>query len=196
MLLLLLLTLAANVVPQLDGAIGADEWKGAQQHALKGGGEVLLLQREKVLYVAVRGEKRGIASLCVGDGNRVSVLHASAALGTAEYAREGDAWRRRANFKYEVREAASDEAKAKHRGEWAWLANASRAGTPVREFAIELTPERQFLAVAFVTFDGGDAIAYWPEGVRDDCAALRLAQGWAEETQTFAPATWYRVARR
>ncbi len=193
MLLLHLLTLSN--VPQLDGAIGADEWKGAQSHALKGGGEVLLLQRGEVLYVAVRGEKRGIASLCVGDADRVSVLHASAALGTAEYAREKDGWRRRANFKYEVREAATEEARAKHLAEWAWLSNPSRAGTPVREFAIELTPERRFLSVAFVTFDGGDAIAYWPETVRDDCAALRLGQGWAEESQTFAPATWYRLAR-
>lgn len=189
---------AEDAVPTLDGVIAEGEWSGAARHALTGGGDVLLMMRNGTLYVAVRGAKRGLASLCIGDERRVAILHSSAALGTAAYARDGERWSRRADFDYELRDsprtgAPSEDAKARHMLQWSWLANPSHTGAPIREFAIQASDARRFLAVAFVTVDEPMTIAYWPETVNDDCAALRLGQGWAGESQVFAPARWYRI---
>jgi len=189
-----------GAAPEIDGVIGEKEWAGSARHELAGGGDLLLLRRGDMAYVAVRGAATGLASLCVGNAKTVSILHSSAALGTAVYERAGDAWRRQKNFEFVVRDSPrtgppSGEAKQKHMQDFGWLSNPSFRGSPVREFAIRLAPERQFLGVAFVTTDGEGTVASWPASMRDDCAALRLGQGWTEESQKFEPQTWHRLLR-
>ena len=198
----LLLCPLVHAAPKIDGVIDEKEWAGAQRYPLTGGGDVLLLEQDEVLYVGVRGEKTGLASLCVGDGDRVSILHSSAALGTAGYARSGDQWQKKTDFTFEIRDSPrtgppTEADKAKHFERWGWISNSSFQGSPVREYAIKLTPERQFLGVAFVEIEGDDmSVAYWPETVQDDCSALRLGQGWLGENQKFSPATWYRLTKK
>ncbi len=199
--ILLILFFAATLAaaPRIDGVIGPDEWAGARRQALEGGGEALLLREGDVLYVAVAGPRPGIASLCVGNDTRVSILHASAALGTATYEKDGAQWRRRRNFEYVVRDSPrtgppSEEEKAKHLAEEGWLANSSRSAAPAREFAVRLTPERVALGVAFLGTDDPPAVSHWPSTIGDDCKAVRLGQGWADEVQRFAPMTWDPIA--
>lgn len=190
----------SGAAPRIDGVIGEKEWAGSERHELAGGGEVLLLRRGDMIYLAVHGASTGLASLCVGNAKTVSILHSSAALGTAIYDRAGDGWQRQKNFEFVVRDSPrtgppSDDVNQKHMQEWGWLSNPSHRGSPVREFAIRLTPERQFLGVAYVTTDGEGSVASWPRSMRDDCAALRLGQGWTEEAQKFEPQTWHRLSR-
>jgi hypothetical protein len=45
------------------------------------------------LRIVVSGEKPGIASVFVANGDEINVLHAPAALGTAVYKRDGKRWK-------------------------------------------------------------------------------------------------------
>lgn len=181
---------------QIDGKMEAQEWRDATRYALSAGGDLLLLERDDAIYVGILGPQRGIAHVCVGGDRNVSILHSSAALGTAEYERVVDNWQRTVDFKYEVRDspqsgAPSAEVNKLYSKQWGWLSNPSHEGSSSREFVIARTPRRMFLGVVFMTIGDDSKISYWPETLRDDCAALRLAQGWANDRQTFNPAGWH-----
>jgi hypothetical protein len=202
--LLALLLLSASAIaagdrtPKIDGVLGDGEWSGAKRYELTGGGAVLLLHRPGVAYVAVQGSKRGLASLCIGDSNHVTILHSSAALGTAAYTLRGGRWHRESDLAYAVRDARtgppSEASKAEFLAMNGWLSNPSFAGSSVRDFEIRLTPARRRLAVTFLSTESeAPQISRWPAAVHDDCATTRLAQGWAEEWQTFDPATWQSI---
>ena len=70
----------------LDGKLGEQEWQYAARHALGAEGELLLQHDDNFLYVGLRGNHPGWAHVYVFDGEKVSIHHASAALGTAIYA--------------------------------------------------------------------------------------------------------------
>jgi hypothetical protein len=187
----------AQARPVIDGTIDRDEWAGAQRHALNGGGELLILQQANDLYVAVRGGTRGFPSLCLGDKDQVEVLHASAALGTAVYTRHDRSWTRSAAFDWKVRDrAAPAEQLAAEResffAEHQWLANASSAESPDREFRIRLTPTRRQLGVAFLDTATKRA-AYWPADAADGCVDSELLRGEAPKLLKFNPWRWHEL---
>jgi hypothetical protein len=76
-----------------------------------------------------------------------------------------------------------------------WIANPSAAGSPQREFRVNLTGVSA-VAVAYLSTGEPMAVARWPESVRDDCASVALGQGRLEETASFQPDAWYDVRRR
>lgn len=78
--------------PTLDGAIGDDEWAGALR--IERDGHTLFLMRDGGrVSVGVRSPAEFvITTICIRDGDRVRIVHASAALGEAVYRRDGDSW--------------------------------------------------------------------------------------------------------
>jgi hypothetical protein len=185
--------------PTIDGLIDPKEWSGARREHLigNGGGELLLLRADADLYVAVTGAGPGYPSLCVGDAERVEVMHASAALGSVSYARTNDRWRRGKPFEWRVRDAAGAAStlladRESFFAEYRWLSTASRAGAPAREFRITLDTERTRLGVVFLSTDTMKH-AYWPASMNDGCRNLDLLRGDAPDTLPLDPASWHRI---
>ncbi|HEY0143151.1 MAG TPA: hypothetical protein VGF48_19825 [Thermoanaerobaculia bacterium] len=188
----LLLVALFALAPVLDGVLGTDEWSGpaVRRESMEGGGEVWLRRDGDRLFVAVKSLKRGIASLCTGNKDDVEILHASAALGTARFHREGKEWKPMRSFSWTTRADATAEERAAHMASAGWLANASTAPNLVREFEIRLQPGRELVGVAFLHTDEPQSVAYWPKSMRDDCAAIDLAQGYVHEKMRFDPRKW------
>jgi hypothetical protein len=90
----------AAEAPTIDGKLGPAEWTDALHEQLVGGGDLQLRMDGDVLYVSVTGSARGLVSLCLGSTSEVSVLHASAALGTVCYRRSADSWALRNGFEW------------------------------------------------------------------------------------------------
>jgi hypothetical protein len=180
--------------PSVDGVLGADEWANARREELVGGGEVRLRRLGNTLYVAVSGPAPGIASLCLGDGDGVAILHASAALGTARYQQKGNGWTLANGFDWKVRESGQAAPSTAERDAFfsaeGWLANSSSTGAPVREFRIRLDANRRNLGVAYLV-TGSRKIAYWPASMADDCRAEELIMGNTPAILKFTPGHWH-----
>jgi hypothetical protein len=198
---------ASPEVPALGRAVAADgrvdsaEWAGARE-VRAGGMRIRLGTRGDVLAVAVQLEATGISSLLIGAGDRVWVLHASAALGTGEYRCAADgACTRTREFDYRCRDPSSAPAAVKCRTDFrkadGWIANADPSGTRTREFLIDLhhfgsagTP----LALAVTALVLPDRALRWPAG-DDDAGSVKLQQGFLEERMRFTPRSWVAVPR-
>lgn len=177
-------------------AVGAGQLPSGPQ-PLAGGGEVSLQQQGDVLHVTVTGPRAGLASLCVADDRRVRILHASAAVGEATYERSGDTWALTSKFDFTLRDTRTGPPAEPQRSDYfssmGWVANASRAGDPKREFRLRLTDAIRWLGVTFFTTDEPMAVSSWPASMNDDCRAVRVAQGFLPETAVFRPDTWHRL---
>ena len=165
--------------------------------ALTGGGEVTLSRTGEFLDVAVEGPRAGLASLCVGDDSRVRIMHASAAVGEANYEKDGDRWILKSGFEWKLRDARTgpptEEQVNAFLASVGWTANASRAGDPRRNFRIRLTERTRYLAVTFLTTDEPMAVSHWPADMNDDCRAVKVAQGFLPQTARFDPDDWHQV---
>ena len=200
---LVLLALAqgdAREKPTIDGRIGEKEWAGARREELAGGGEVLLLRRGDFVYIAVRGPKQGLASLCVAKGKSVRILHASAAIGDAAFERWGDVWMKRRDFEWTLRDSPrsgepTDQAKQDALMKAGWLANASAAGSPDREFQLAVN-DIDYIGVTFLTTDNPMRVSYWPSTMSDDCRTVKIPQGYLPDTARFDPASWVTLAKK
>lgn len=194
---LLALTLAATLdvpraaAPVIDGKIHADEWKSATRVELTNGGHALLQHDDQQLYIAIKGPRTGIGSLCSSVGNDVAILHASAALGTALF-QNGKVTR---DFVWTNRDTKDTAARDKFLAAEHWFANATppTALSNEREFQIEIAGRRDIpLTLAFLSFAPNEdqQIHVWPPALKDACASIDLAAGKTEGVLTFDRATW------
>ena len=162
-----------------------------------GGGELMLRQDGDGLRVTVTGPRAGLASLCVGDESRVRILHASAAVGEATYERSGERWVLKSGFEFKLRDTRtgppSEADRAQYLSTMGWVANASRAGDPVRIFTVHLSERIRFVGITFLTTDEPMAVSYWPASMDDDCRAMKIAQGYLPDSARFRPAGWHRI---
>jgi hypothetical protein len=188
-------TLGAAVTLSVMAAAAVQRPAGPQP--LAGGGDVTLRRQGDDLLIAVNGPRAGLASLCVGDDTRVRILHASAAVGEATYERSGDTWALTSKFDFKLRDTRAGPPSEQERNDYfssmGWVANASRAGDPKREFRVRVTGAIQFVGVTFFTTDEPTLISHWPASMDDDCRAVRVAQGFLPGTATFRPGSWHRV---
>ncbi len=177
----------------VDGMVGKTEWASAKREKLTGGGEVRLLRSGSTLYVAVEGPATGFPTLCVANGDRIKILHASAALGEVVYTRRDGTWQRGKPFEWLLRDGRAprpEAEKQKFLEDFGWLSTASNTGAPAREFRIDLGPGKSTLGVAFLSTDTM-AAAYWPSTMADGCRALELLRGDPPDTLTFEPTQWH-----
>ena len=184
-----------------DGRIEASEWAGARE-VQADGLRVRLGRRGDVLAVAVELAGDGISSLLVGAGDRVWVLHASAAIGTGEYRCAADgACTRTRQFDYRCRDPSDAPAAVRCRSEFrsadGWVANVEPSANRTREFLIDL---RRFgaagtpLTLAVTGLVLPDQARSWPAG-KDDAGSVKLQQGYLEERMRFTPRKWFMIER-
>lgn len=177
----------------LDGTIAADEWAAGEPldpapafplHVLRGSS----------LYVGVEAGQ-GFPHVCLFDGERVRILHASASLGTAVYEREGEGWRRTEAFDWVARDAdeavARDEQRAENLTQRGWAATTMGMGEPGHtELQIDLDPATTAKVRWAVTVFGATGATVWPPTVSDGCADTKLLMGEPPEQAQFDPSTW------
>jgi hypothetical protein len=133
----------------------------------------------------------GAVNLLVAEGDRVRVLHSSAALGSALYLRaEGTDWTLRSGFTWCCRtpgDTAAREALLEREG---WAASIGPAGSPGDvEFLVVTGGEEVRIAVSWVGPDG-DAIL-WPAGLSGPEAEALYGPRLDEEQ--FDPPGWERA---
>jgi hypothetical protein len=181
---------------KLDGQISADERAGASVVKMSRGGTASLRRAGDLLYVAVESPAGGFANVCVGSDTRVRVLHASAALGDAEFEARGGTWARLTTFEWVLRDSSrvpppTDAQKQAHLDTRGWLATAKNEPTLVREFLVRLKPGERHAAVTFVETGDGIAVSAGPASVDDGCASGPVAQGNLPDSTSFRPAAWF-----
>jgi formylglycine-generating enzyme required for sulfatase activity len=195
---------SAGPPPALDGVLSQGEWAGAYEDRLSDGSQLFLMQDGDHLYVAIRANSAGsgVSSLCVDSGDQVSILHSSAALGTAVYTRNGPTWERTSGFQWRCRSTGSSPAAQAERAaflaEEGWLANNGRMGVPQEvEYQIAMPEDTLRLAVAYIG-PPDFKVTWWPPGLEDDCRDPVMLQGPIPEEAHFSPETWagfYLVSR-
>lgn len=187
--------------PRVDGEVFREEWSGAYVTTLSDSNQVLLARDAEHLYVALRLSRRGFGSLCVQKGDEVRILHASAALGTAAYTRDEDAWRLVEPFDFTMRETGNSDDVQRKRAAFleshGWVASTVRMGEgePVleQEYAIQVDlfdPKKSLLGVVVVLLEPEPTLAQVPGTHDNGCADLELVQGFAPENTQFNPSGW------
>jgi hypothetical protein len=145
--------------------------------------------------VTVTGPRAGLASLCLAEGSRVRILHASAAVGEGVYERAGEEWKLTSGFDFKLRDTKkgppSDAERRDYLAAIGWVANADNSGERPREFVIGPSANPRFLGVTFLATSEPMAVSYWPPSMDDGCREMKVAQGYLAPTARFRPERWH-----
>ena len=185
----------------IDGTATPGEWSEADVVKLENGGEAMLLPSDESLQIAVRGPEGGWAHVYLSSGDRILILHASAALGTAEYRRNGDHWTAIREFEWGVRDRTmSDSARAErleHLEREGWVASTNGMGEGgLIEFRIDRNRLSKDSRLAIVYAASADAPHYWPSTLGDATLEEQLIFGTTPAQLVFDPAQWGDLPRR
>lgn len=179
----------------IDGIISPGEWDDAQVEIFAGGSEILLMQSDGYLYLAIRAntEEMIVGNVFVGFGNEIKILHTSAALGTGIYQKEADRWQLIQEFEWCCRSFIDSETAQAERDEFlqsgGWVATNSRIGTPNEaEYQIEIPGETFHVAVNYILASETNVKIPWPDGLDDDC--IKPTPGGLPEQLHFSPDKW------
>ena len=192
---LLVLAFPAMAEVVIDGTATPGEWSEADVIKLENGGEAMLLFSDDSLQIAVRGPDDGWAHVYLSSGDHIRVLHASAAIGTAEYRRDGDHWTAVREFEWGVRDRTmSDSARAERREHLereGWVASTNGMGEGgLIEFRIDRTLINNDARLAIVYAASADAPQYWPPTLADATLDEQLIFGTTPERLAFDPEQW------
>jgi hypothetical protein len=185
----------AGASPVIDGTIAAEEWQGARRELFRDGSELLLLRHGEDLYLGIRARGEGMiaANVFIESGIGIAIYHASAALGTAVYRKDGGEWRRVRDFSWSCRRTdsgkeATDEREAFLREE-GWVASNSRMGTPHElEYRIRLKSASFRLAAHFLRASESAVKIPWPVDLDDDTA--KPTPMGLPSVSSFSPEKW------
>ena len=184
--------------PALDGTISSDEWNGARQELFSDGSELLLMHHEGYLYVGIQANSPGmiVGNIFIAHKDQVSILHSSAALGTAIYEKRSDTWEQTQAFSWRCRNSSDSPSAIAEREAFLqdehWVANNSRKGIPQElEYKIAMPDSSLRLAVTFTRASDLSTRIYWPIWLEDDCT--EQPQGEYPTTMQFSPITWMTV---
>lgn len=194
----LIVTVSDGTPPTLDGTMSAEEWSDAKLERFSDGSELLLKHHDGYLYLGIRAKTPGmiVGNIFVDHGDRVLILHSSAALGTAVYEKRSDGWDRTQDFVWRCRNSGdSPSAQAAREAffqEEDWLADISYMGVPEElEYKIAMPDGSLRLAVTFTPASDVSVRVYWPPALADDCVVA--PQGEFPTTMQFSPSTWATV---
>ena len=178
----------------LDGILSPDEWNGACTKDLAGGGELLLMHDDGYLYLGIRSRTMGYGSVCIAQDNQISILHSSAALGTAVFEKDEDDWRRTRQFSWCCRSRTDNSQREAHLQQEGWSASIGYLGTPEEmEYQIAMREGTLTLAVVYQEGPNMDSALWWPKSLDDDCLGLVLLPDNPPERLRFSPEKWMTV---
>lgn len=179
----------------IDGILSPNEWDTAVTETLSDGSELLLMQDDDYLYLAVHSvtEEMIGANIFVSAGEQVRILHTSAALGTAVYQQNDSIWQQTQDFNWQCRDTGDSAAAQAKRGAYlqenGWLAANSRMGVPNElEYQIELTGDSERIAVSVFRSSTPNERAFWPPTLND--ATIRPNPGGLQKEMNFSPEQW------
>ena len=165
--------------PWIDGTLSPGEWDGTREESFKGGSQLFLQTDSKYLYLGIRSNFAGMlmGNVFIQRGDTISVLHISAALGTAIFQRGKEDWQLIQDFTWQCRDAGNSQAALDERNAFleqeGWLGSISYMGTPEElEYQIELTAEPMHLFVVFESLDYAGLKFIWPTRVVDHSGEL------------------------
>lgn len=190
--------------PHIDGQMNAGEWVDAHIVTLPDSGKVMFARDLQHLYAVIRFPKRGIGSLCVRKNDRVRILHASAALGTATYTQNGDVWQLEESFRFEQQEGDSSGSAKQKRADFlahhGWVASTvSMDGDETAtflEYKIRLDlfdADRPMLGVAGMLLESNQKLILLPENLDDGCHSPELIRGLPPKQLEFNSSEWLRL---
>lgn len=187
--------LPSGTKPVIDGTIGEEEWQGARRDFFADGSELLLFWLGDELYVGIRANTPGmiVGNIFINSGDRISIYHASGALGTAAYEKAGETWRLIRDFSWRCRGFDDSEAARTERevffGDENWIGSISRRGAPHElEYRIRVPAGPLRLALNFLRASDPNKKIPWPADLADDC--LKPTPGGLPPTLHFAPEEW------
>ena len=181
----------------IDGRILPDEWGEAARVKLAYG-ELLLMQDGDYLYLGITSDFLGLGSVCVYWDGAISVLHSSAALGTATYVETDGGWQKTGDFVWSNRDTSNSQsaqqARQRHLEAEKWLASNGNMGEPGEmEYQIAMTDGAVRLAVTYLMSPDFISTDFWPETLADGCRYFEPLPGDAPEKVNFSPETWMTV---
>lgn len=182
---------------QTDGVISDGEWSGAEQHEIGNNKTVSLKLDNNTLYVALKGDQQFWSHLYLSDGERVKVMHASAALDAIEYKKNGSLWLTNdKQFEYTLRDREFTPETAAKMNEYfsknGWVANNVNLGDK-RTVEAKLNLEG-FKPVYFACVMATAEKYYsFPTDLKDDTKFKRLVMGYVVDSMKFEPATWRKL---
>ncbi|HEY71606.1 MAG TPA: hypothetical protein G4O08_13600 [Anaerolineae bacterium] len=181
--------------PVIDGTLSLGEWDDAAVEFFSDGSELLLLQAEGYLYLGIRADTAEMiaGNVFIHRGDEISILHASAALGTAVYQQETNSWQQVQGFLWRCRGTDNGEAAQAEREAFLelehWIAANSRMGAPNElEYQIEAMGETLRLAVIFLLASDPNLKIPWPIHLDDDC--IKPTPGGMPLQLHFSPDGW------
>ncbi len=186
--------------PTLDGTLSPGEWDNATVETFADGSELLLMHADGYLYLGIRVNIPGmiVGNIFVNRGDEITILHSSAALGTAAYQKGEDNWQQIQNFTWQCRDTSdSDAAKAERDAflqQEGWVAANSRMGTPEElEYRIEMAEDTLRLAMNFIRASNQNKKIPWPPDLEDDC--IKPTPGGLPPEMQFSPELWGMISK-
>jgi hypothetical protein len=181
--------------PAIDGSLSPGEWDRAAVETFADGGQLLLMQVEGYLYLAIRADTPDmiVGNIFIDRGDEIAILHASAALGTALYQKGIDAWQLTQEFDWRCRRTDDgQEAQAERQAfleQEAWVAANSRMGNSNElEYQIEVANEALRLAANYIRASNPNVKIPWPSDLDDDC--IKPTPGSMPAQLYFSPDRW------
>lgn len=157
----ILISVPSAPPPNVDGTVGEIEWAGAASATMSDGATVLFMRDNEVLYTAVVGSEIGSVNVVIATTNQVSILHSSAALGSAVYETAGSVWDLVHGFSWCCRNAADATASDELLAAEGWKANIGYAGDPgVVEYTIAIPWQETSVAISSLRDDADKG--FWP----------------------------------
>jgi len=181
----------------IDGVFSPGEWGKALTIDLANG-ELLLMHAGDYLYLGIRSERLGLGSPCVQWADKISILHSSAALGTATYEKDGVIWQKTRDFSWTNRDTTNSQQALEERQEHLerenWLASNGLMGhRNEMEYQIAMTNGEVLLGLAYLMSPEYESTDYWPDTLGSGCRYFTPAPDGPPETVDFAPETWITV---
>jgi hypothetical protein len=199
LLMLAPISIPKGPAPKIDGRIEPTEWAGSYEVPMPGAGRLMLRHDGRYLYVGIDGSAQGFPSACTVRGDSVTIMHSSAAVGTATYARGESDWKQRHGFTFALRSrdvsAAGMQAQADFLASNGWVASNSAMSPTQREMKISLSlfePGNAMLALGYYLGNDGPVVR-WPQSADDGCTALKTVQGFLPPSIDFHPDVWARL---
>lgn len=179
----------------IDGVLSPEEWEAATQIELDDEYQLFLMHAGGYLYIGVRGKPEPVTSICLDQGKVVSILHSSAAIGTARYALMQGDWDLVQDFEWCCREtdnsSRAQENLNRHLEEAGWTASNGLTGVQEEvEYQIVLPDNPLHLALNSIGQPDYRTVHSWPESLVDDCSRLSMLTGPIPEEAQFSIGGW------
>jgi len=183
-----ILPVPRGTAPVIDGTLEETEWADALVTPVDDDFSLLWLHADGLLYVGIRHTVPGAVNLVVAQGERVKVLHSSAALGSAFYGRREDGtWVMEHDFSWCCRAPGEMDARSALLVEEGWTATIGWTGVAGEvEYQVEVGSGDMWVALSWIGPDG--AATVWPA----DLAGVEreALYGLRSDQEIFVPGSW------